>query len=91
MADLEQRVTQLEREVREIRAGMQTTNAKVEAIDNDMEGIPGLIRAESRLADSRSARVMAEIADLRAAMDNKFDAVLRAVAEIVAEGREKSG
>lgn len=91
MADLEQRVTQLEREVREIRAGMQTTNAKVEAIDNDMEGIPGLIRAESRLADSRSARVMAEIADLRAAMDNKFDVVLRAVAEIVAEGREKSG
>jgi hypothetical protein len=55
-----------------------------------MQGIPGLIKAEFRLADSRFSRVMPELSDLRAAMNDRFDAVLRAVAETLAERDKRS-
>jgi hypothetical protein len=57
----------------------------VGSYDKDMQAIPGLIKAEFRLVESRFSRVMAELADLRTAMDDRFEAVLRAVAETVAE------
>jgi hypothetical protein len=80
----------LEREVRTLRAKVQTVEMKVDAVDKDMQGIPGLIKAEFRLVDSRFARVMAELADLRTNMDDRFDAVLRAVSETIAERDERS-
>lgn len=85
MADLEQRVSELEREVQSLKAKLRNADAKLDAVDQDMQGIPGLIKAEFRLVDSRFSRVMAEITDFRTAVDDRFDAVLRAVAETVAE------
>jgi hypothetical protein len=69
---------------------METVETKVDAIDKDMQAIPGLIKAEFRLVESRFSRVMAELADLRTSMDQRFDAVLRAVSEIVAERKPGS-
>jgi hypothetical protein len=65
---------------------METAETKV---DTDMQAIPGLIRVEFRLVESRFSRVMAELADMRTAMEARFDAVLRAVAETVAEDGKK--
>jgi hypothetical protein len=67
---------------------METVETKVDAVDKDMQAIPGLIKAEFRLVESRFARVMAELADLRTNMEDRFDAVLRAVAETVAERKK---
>jgi hypothetical protein len=71
----------------------------VAAVDEDLQGIPGLIKAEFRLIDSRFSRVMAEMAEFRtsvkegftamdarfASMDEHFDALLRAVSETIVE------
>ena len=93
MADLERRVTQLEREVQALKSRMTNTDAKVAAMDEDLQGIPGLIKAEFRLIDSRFSRLMAELAQFRTAieqrLDERIDAVIRAVSETVAERDNK--
>ena len=56
-------------------------------MDAEMQTIPGLIQTQFRFVDSQFARVRAEIADLKNHADDRFDAVLRAVAEVLAEQR----
>jgi len=79
IATLERRNDTLEREMAELKA-------KVSSIETDLALIPGLITTGFRHMDSRFARVFAEIADLRTHMDERFDATIRAVAEIVRSG-----
>jgi hypothetical protein len=47
--------------------------------------MPGLINTHFRLVESQFARVRAEIADLRNLSEDRFDAILRALAEALAE------
>jgi predicted nucleic acid-binding Zn-ribbon protein len=94
VADLEKRVSQLEHEVQALKSRLQNTDAKVAAVDEDLQGIPGLIKAEFRLIDSRFSRVMAEMAEFRTAieqrLDERIDAVIRAVSEMIAERDRRS-
>ena len=77
---LETRVTNLERDVAALKG-------KTETLDADMQSIPGLINTQFRFVDSQFARVRAEIADARRHSDDRFDAVMRVVAEGLAERR----
>ena len=106
MADtIETRVANLERDVRALAARVDTNDPRIEATEQDLQGIPALIRAEARLVASRDSRLLAEMADLSIHIDERFtqmaerfkevdarfDAVLRAVAEtIVARGPRRS-
>ena len=54
MADtLEQRVATLEREVRGLNARLDQAEPRIEATEQDLQGIPALIKAEFRLVESR--------------------------------------
>jgi predicted nucleic acid-binding Zn-ribbon protein len=77
--------TELERRVEALESEIKSLKTRVEIIDQDVQDIPGAINAGFRLVDSRFARVMTEIADLRRAMDQRFDATLRAIAEMIAK------
>jgi hypothetical protein len=79
MADnLEARVAVLERDVAALKARTDTHDA-------DLQTIPGLIQTQFRFQDTKLARLQA---DLTQHMDDRFDAVLRAVSEIVAGRRD---
>ena len=91
---LETRVTNLERD-------MAVLKGKTETIDADKQTLPGLINTHFRFVDSQFARVRAEIADMHKEIgdmhreiggmklysEDRFDAVLRAIAEALAERR----
>ena len=81
MADLEQRVTTLERE-------MSTLKARVELADEDAKNIPDLIKAEFRLTNSQIARLSRDVAELRD-LPAKVDALPRVIAEMLAERGKK--
>jgi hypothetical protein len=81
MADLEQRVATLESEV----AALKT---RIGAIDAELRALPKLINAGLRRMDSRFTRIHADIAELKTAMDLRFDATLMAMAEMVGKRQE---
>lgn len=58
MADLEQRVATLEREMGEVKG-------RVGILDEDAKSIPDLIKMEFRLASSQRARMSRDIAELQ--------------------------
>jgi predicted nucleic acid-binding Zn-ribbon protein len=74
MADLEQRVATLERDVSVLKERM-------DANDEDMKNIPELIKLEFRLANSRTARLENEVSELH----RKVDAMPKVIAELVTE------
>jgi len=74
MADLEQRVATLERE-------MSSLKERVAINDEDMKNIPNLIKTESRFTNSQIARLSHEVAELR----DKVEALPRVVSELVVE------
>jgi predicted RNase H-like nuclease (RuvC/YqgF family) len=88
MADLEQRVSTLERE-------MSSLKARVDANEDDARNIPDLIKAEFRLSNSQIARLSRDVAELQrnvaelqsgfGALGGKFEALPRVVAELVVE------
>jgi predicted fused transcriptional regulator/phosphomethylpyrimidine kinase len=73
MADLEQRVAALESEVAALKS-------RIGAIDAELRALPKPINAGFRRMESRLTRVHADIAELRTAMDLRFDAALMAIA-----------
>ena len=81
MADLEQRVAALESEV----AALKT---RIGVIDAELRALPKLINAGFRRMDGRFTRVHADIAELRTAIDLRFDATLLAMAEMVSRRQE---
>lgn len=84
MADLEERVTTLERE-------MSALKARVGANEEDIQSIPDLIRTEFRLTNSQIARLSRDVADLQRGfgdLTTKVDALPRAVAEFLADRNE---
>jgi predicted RNase H-like nuclease (RuvC/YqgF family) len=81
VADLEQRVTTLEREVSDLKA-------RVGANDEDMQNIPELIRTEFRLTNSQIARLSRDVAELQRGfgdLTGKVEAMPRVLAELVSE------
>ena len=94
MADLEQRVTALERE-------MSALKARVGTNEEDLQNIPELIRTEFRLANSQMARLSRDVADLQRGLGDltskvgdlpeKVDALQRVMAEFVVEIRAEIG
>ena len=82
MADLEQRVATLEREM------MSSLKARVGANEGDLQSIPELIKTEFRLTNSQIARLSRDVAELRE-LPAKVDALPRVVAEILAERDKK--
>jgi len=92
VADLEQRVTTLEREVSDLKT-------RVGANDEDMQNIPELIRTEFRLTNSQIARLSRDVAELQRGFGGltgnvgdltaKVDALPRVVSEMLAERDRK--
>ena len=88
MADLEQRVATLERDISALKE-------RVGANEEDARNIPDLIKLEFRLASSQRAKLSSDVADLQGRMgkmeakfetlEGKFDALPRVVAELVVE------
>jgi predicted nucleic acid-binding Zn-ribbon protein len=74
LADLEERVETLERDVSALKE-------RVGANEEDMKNIPELIKIEFRLANSRTARLESEVAELH----RKVDAMPKVIAELVTE------
>ena len=94
MADLEQRVTTLERE-------MSALKARVGTNEEDLQNIPELIRTEFRLTNSQIARLSRDVAELQRGLGDltskvgdlpeKVDALQRVMAEFVVEIRAEIG
>ena len=59
-----------------LESELKSLKAKVEVIDRDVRDIPDIINAGFRQMDSRFARVLAEMADMRRTMEARFDATL---------------
>jgi hypothetical protein len=72
-----ERIEALEREVASLKE-------RVSINDAELEAMPDLFKVELRLTESRLARALA---DFRAHVDQRFDATVRAVAEIVKSGK----
>jgi len=80
-ADLEQRVTTLEREVSVLKE-------RVAADEEDVRNIPDLIKMEFRLANSQMARLSRDVAELQRGLGDltgKVEAMPRVMAELVSE------
>ena len=94
MADLEQRVATLERD-------MSALKVRVGTHEEDTRNIPDLIKLEFRLASSQTARLSHEVADLQghvtdlqrrmAAVESKMDALPRVLADLIVETLDKRG
>ena len=81
MADLEQRVTTLEREVSVLKE-------RVAADEEDVRNIPDLIKMEFRLANSQMARLSRDVVELQRGLGDltgKVEAMPRVMAELVSE------
>ena len=72
-----ERIETLEREVASLKE-------RVAINDTDLQAMPNLFQVELRLTESRLARALAEF---RTHVDQRFDATIRAVAEIIKNGR----
>jgi hypothetical protein len=72
-----ERIEALEREVASLKE-------RVAINDADLQAMPNLFKVELKLTESRLARTLA---DFRAHVDQRFDATVRAVAEIVKDGK----
>jgi predicted nucleic acid-binding Zn-ribbon protein len=85
MADLEQRVATLERD-------MSALKERVGSNEEDLRNIPDLIKLEFRLAGSQRAKLSSDVADLQrrmGEMESKVDALPRIVAELVVEALDE--
>ncbi len=85
MADLDQRVTTLEHEVAALKS-------RVAANDEELRSIPDLIKIEFRLANSQTARLSRDVADLQRGLGDltaKVDAMPRVIAEMLTERDRK--
>jgi outer membrane murein-binding lipoprotein Lpp len=85
MADLEQRVATLERD-------MSALKERVSANEEDARNIPDLIKLEFRLASSQRAKLSSDVADLQrrmGEMETKVDALPRVVAGLVVEALDE--
>ncbi len=85
MADLEQRVATLERDISALKERVGTN-------EEDARNIPDLIKLEFRLAGSQSAKLSSDVADLQrrvGEMESKVDALPRVVAELVVEALDE--
>jgi hypothetical protein len=81
VADLEQRVTTLEREVSVLKE-------RVAAEEEDVRNIPDLIKMEFRLANSQIARLSRDVTELQRGLGDltgKVEAMPRVMAELVSE------
>lgn len=83
MADLEQRMATLERD-------MSAMEERVGTNEEDMKNIPELIKVEFRLANSRTARIAADVSDLQRKVDAMPKVIAELMTEILAEHRRKS-
>ena len=75
---LEHRVSVLEREIAAIKM-------RTDSLDADFQSLPGLINPQFRFVDTQFARLRTEVADLKSHSGDRFNAVLRALAEALAE------
>jgi len=88
VADLEQRVSTLERERFALKA-------RVDTADEELKSMPDLIKAEFRLTNSQIARLSRDVAGLHREVGElrdlpaKVDALPRVIAEILAERDKK--
>jgi uncharacterized coiled-coil protein SlyX len=92
MADLEQRVATLERDLSALKDRVGTH-------EEDVKNIPDLIKLEFRLASSQRARLSHDVAELQRqmgevdgkvdALQGKVDALPRVVAELVVEALDE--
>jgi uncharacterized protein YceH (UPF0502 family) len=85
MADLDQRVATLEHEVAALKS-------RVAANDEELRSIPDLIKIEFRLANSQTARLSRDVADLQRGLGDltaKVDAMPRVIAEMLTERDRK--
>ena len=83
MANLEERVAVLEKE-------LATMKAKVGSHDVDLANIPDLLRMEFRLMDSRIAKLSRDVSEL-SELPRKVEALPRVVAELVVEMLKERG
>ncbi len=83
MADLEERVAVLEKELAAMKA-------KTSGHDVDLANIPDLLRMEFRLMDSRIAKLTRDMSELNE-LPRKVDALPRVVAELVVEMMQARG
>jgi hypothetical protein len=60
---------------------------RIGVIDADMKNRPDLMKIEFRLVESRLARVLQDLQDFRSHVDQRFDAAVRAIAEMLKERR----
>ena len=74
MADIEGRVTALERDVSALKA-------RVAIHDDEMQNIPNLIKTEARFTNAQIARLSSDVAELQ----GKVDTLPRVIAELVTE------
>lgn len=81
MADLEQRVSTLERE-------MSALKERVGASEDDAKNLPELIKAEFRLTNSQIARLSRDVAELRE-VPAKMDTLQRVMPEMLTERDRK--
>jgi len=92
MADLEQRVATLERD-------MTALKERVGTHEEDTKNIPDLIKLEFRLASSQTARVSHDVAELQRNMKEvqsdirelrgTVEALPRVIADLIAEPKNK--
>jgi cell division protein FtsB len=88
MADLEQRVAILERQMSDLKARVATN-------EEDAKSVPDLIKIEFRLVNSQIARLSRDVAELQTGMarlsdlPEKVEALPRVLAEMLAERDRK--
>ena len=87
MADLEERVATLERDVTALKA-------RVGANEDDVKNIPDLIKLEFRLTNSQIARLSHDVTELQrgmSEMQGKVEALPSVVPELVVEALAERG
>lgn len=78
MADLEKRVEVLERE-------MASVKERTGRHDEELANIPELIKVESRLTNSRIARLSQDVSDFKTDAELRHNTLMRDLPKIVAE------
>jgi predicted nucleic acid-binding Zn-ribbon protein len=87
---LAERVEVLERELSAVKSKIDRAHDRIDTIDADIQNIPDLIKLESRLMDSRFSRLQSEMDRFKDHLDERFDAVIPAIAEVMAEHKSRS-
>ena len=78
MADLEKRVEALERE-------MAIVKERTGRHDEELANIPELIKVEFRLANSRTARLAQDVADLKVDTEQRFNRLEKKVDGLISD------